>query len=185
MKKLIIGLALGFLCAAGFAGAGYRDYFQASDIVVGDDLTVTDDATVGGILTVGEGVISSGAIPRLLADVAVTLTAATSGSTYYSTDADGGTTTLPAVAAGLKYGFVMHTATTGDWIVASTEGDNIEGNLIVNSASIPCSGEDQVNFVDTIEEVSDYFVIYSDGTSWYIAHSDAVTTVALTCTDPS
>lgn len=162
MKKLIIGITLGFLVAAGFAGAaGYRSYFESTTIV------------------------ANGAQPRVLADVAVTLTSATNGSTYYSADADGGTTTLPAAKAGLKYGFVMHTATTGDWIVASAEGDNIEGSLIVNSASVACSGEDQINFVDTIEEVSDYFVIYSDGTSWYIAHSDAVTTVALTCTDPA
>jgi len=179
LKGIFTGVCIGFLATAVFAFAGYRDYFTAGDVVVTDDMTVVDDATVGGSL------INASAIPRLLADVAVTLTAATNGSTYYSTDGNGGVTVLPAATAGLKYSFIMHTATSGDWEIHSAEGDNISGNLIVNSVSVPCAAEDMISFVDTIEELSDNVTLVSDGTNWYITRSDAVTEVAITCTDPS
>jgi len=178
MKKLIIGLAIGFLTAAAFAGAaGYRSYFTTADLVVTDDLTVTDDMTVGGSL------INASAVPRIMSDMAVTLTSATSGSHYYSTDANGGITNLPAVAAGLNYCFTVNTAfDTANWVLTPAGSDVIDGNLIVNSASVACADETAVSFIADGEEVSDTVCLSSDGTGWYIGYSDGVTAAKITCT---
>ena len=78
---------------------------------------------------------------------AVTLTAADSGKWYELAASAGVTVTLPAVSSGLNFRFVVANAfDTSNYIIDSAEGDNIDGNLIVNGAAVAASGEDQINF---------------------------------------
>lgn len=115
-----------------------------------------------------------------------TLTVADSGTTYYLS-ASGTTITLPAVStSGVNFKFVINgAADTGNFIVDSAEGDNIEGTLIVAGAVVDCASEDQINFVVDGENIGDYFEIVSDGSQWLLGDSGVLTAAKLTCTDPS
>lgn len=115
-----------------------------------------------------------------------TLQAKDSGS-LLSVSASGTTITLPAVTeAGTSFTVAIGGAVdSGNVIVDSAEGDNIEGSLIVAGAVVDCAAEDQVNFVTDGENVGDSVTLISDGTSWLIVDSNALTAAKLTCTDPS
>jgi hypothetical protein len=116
---------------------------------------------------------------------AQTLTAADSGKIFIMSAAAGKTITLPALEAGLSFKFIVGAAFgTSDWILDSAEGDNIEGVLIVNGASVIASGEDQVNFVNSAETVGDYAELYCDGTNWFV-YGVGAAAGGITVTDPS
>lgn len=107
------------------------------------------------------------------------------GATVFATSA-AATTTLPAAKAGLEFTFVVDEAIgAGNWVIDSAEGDNIYGTLSVNNADVPCSAEDQLNFVTDGETVGDFVTLVSNGTSWFITGSDVETAAKLTCTDPN
>jgi hypothetical protein len=114
-------------------------------------------------------------VTRIFEDVqtlaaAATLTAADSGTTYILKAAEGKTITLPALKAGVNFKFIVGSAfATTDWIIDSAEGDNIEGLLIVNGASVVASGEDQINFVNSAETVGDHVSLSCDGTNWFVS----------------
>jgi hypothetical protein len=96
------------------------------------------------------------------------------------------TITLPAVTSGLHFKFVVTGALTGvSTTIASAEGDNIEGILMVNDADVVCAGEDFLNIVTDGEVVGDRVELVSDGTSWYILDSDIDAAAKMTCTDPA
>lgn len=114
-----------------------------------------------------------------------TITAAETGKTFYLNAAAGATITLPAVAAGLKFRFVIAaTFATTNWIVASAEGDNIDGSIEVAGAVVVAGAEDQINFVATAESLGDYIELESDGTQWFV-HGMAALAGGITATDPA
>jgi hypothetical protein len=114
-------------------------------------------------------------VTRIFEDVqtlaaAATLTAADSGTTYILKAAEGKTITLPALKAGVNFKFIVGSAfATSDWVIDSAEGDNIEGLLIVDGASVVASGEDQINFVNSAETVGDHVSLSCDGTNWFVS----------------
>lgn len=113
-----------------------------------------------------------------------TLTNINSGTTYILS-ASGTTFTLPALEDGLNFRFIAGGALdTGNVIIDSAEGDNIEGTLIVAGAVVDCAAEDQINFVVDGENLGDFVEVFSDGTYWYIGESGTLTTAKMTCTDP-
>lgn len=118
---------------------------------------------------------------------AKTLTSADNGKTFLMDAAAGATITLPSVAAGLKFRFVVASAfATSNWIIDSAEGDNITGNLIVNGAAVPAAAEDQINFVNSAETVGDFIEIFADATnSQWIVWGIGAATGGITATDPS
>lgn len=117
-------------------------------------------------------------------DGSSTLTQGQSGSIVYSTTTAPATTTLPAARKGLTYTFVVDEAiATGNWIVASAEGDNISGTLSVNNADVDCAAEDQLNFVTDGETVGDYFTLVGNDSGWLIQGSEVAAAAKLTCTD--
>lgn len=118
---------------------------------------------------------------------AQTLTAADSGKTFILDAAEGATVTLPALAAGLQFRFVVGAAfATSNWVIASAEGDNITGNLIVAGAAVPAAAEDQINFVNSAETVGDYVDFICDsGNSQWIVIGIGNSAGAITATDPS
>lgn len=121
---------------------------------------------------------------------AQTLTAADSGKTFILDAAAGATVTLPALAEGLNFRFVVGAAfATTNWVVASAEGDNINGiiaSLGATPAGIPAVGEDQINFVATAESVGDYVELFCDfGNSQWIVSGACGANGGITVTDPS
>lgn len=133
----------------------------------------------------GVNMIASTGFQRAITPSAnITLTPNDSGSLYLI--ATGTTATLPAVAEGLWFRFMISGAIADtNFVIDSAEGDNIEGALIVAGAVVDCAAEDQINFVADGENLGDFVEVYSDGTSWLIGASGALTAAKLTCTDPS
>ena len=114
-----------------------------------------------------------------------TLMSYDSGTTFYLS-ASGTTMILPKVADGLNFKFVVKGALdTGNVIIKSSEGDNIEGTLMVAGAVVDCDAEDQINFIVDGENIGDYVELSSDGNQWYIGDSGVLTSAKMTCTDPS
>jgi glycerate-2-kinase len=108
------------------------------------------------------------------------------GKTVILSAASGTTVTLPAVKKGGWLRFVIGSAfDTANVILDSKEGDNIDGTVVVAGAVVDCDAEDQLNFVNDGENLGDFVELVSDGTSWYIGASGALTASKLTCTDPS
>ena len=112
-----------------------------------------------------------------------TLTAADNGKTFILADAAPGNITLPAVAdnVGFTIKVICGFAITSAAAVISAEGDNIEGALMVASTVVDVNAADQLNFVQTAENIGDWVSVISDGTYWY-ADGRALTTGALTAT---
>ena len=108
-----------------------------------------------------------------------------SGTTYL-VSASGTQITLPALRDSLTYKFKVNGAIdTANVVIKSSEGDNIEGTLIVAGAVVDCDAEDQINIIADGENIGDYVEITSDGTQWLIGDSGALTASKMTCTDPS
>lgn len=116
---------------------------------------------------------------------AQTLTEADSGKVLILNAAAGATITLPALGSGLRFKFVVGAAfATTNWVVDSAEGDNINGILVVNGASVAASGEDQVDFVASAESIGDYIELVCDGSQWLLSGVGSATG-SITTTDPS
>ena len=118
---------------------------------------------------------------------ATTLTGADSGKVFLLDAAAGATVTLPAIAEGYHFKFIVaSTFITSNWVVASAEGDNITGNLVVNGAAVPAAAEDQINFVNSAETVGDFVELIADaGNSQWIVSGLGNAAGGITATDPS
>lgn len=113
-----------------------------------------------------------------------TLTALQSGNTFYMDFTNGATTTLPAIADGLVYRFVITSAfAANNMVINSAEGSNIEGSLIVAGAVVDCDAEHKLNFIADGENIGDYVELRSDGSQWLIGDSGVLTSGKLTCTN--
>lgn len=122
-------------------------------------------------------------MPIVTPTVDTTLTTAQSGTTFNLGTA-GVDLTLPAMASssGVHYRFVISAAyATTNITVASAEGDNIEGTLLVAGAVVDCDANDVITSVNDGENIGDYWDLYSNGTYWYIGSSGALTASKLTC----
>ena len=118
---------------------------------------------------------------------ATTLGPQLTGTTFILDAAAGYTVTLPALAPGLQFKFVVGLAfATTDWTIASSEGDNINGILLVNGASVPAVGEDNVIFELGAEAIGDYaeFICDFENSQW-IVNGVGATVASMTTTDPS
>lgn len=121
---------------------------------------------------------------------ALTLFTRNSGTEYLLNAAAGATITLPAVEAGLYFKFTVNTAfATTNWVVASSEGDNIDG-IIADMGSTPAvvvaSGEDQINFVASAETIGDYIELRPNaGLTGWIVNGVCGANGGITATDPA
>lgn len=118
---------------------------------------------------------------------AKTLTGADSGKVFILDASAGVTVTLPALADGYHFKFIVGAAfATSNWVIDSAEGDNITGNLVVNGAAVPAAAEDQINFVNSAETVGDFIELFADsGNSQWIVWGIGNSAGSITATDPS
>lgn len=134
-------------------------------------------------------------VKRIFEDVEVisaaqTLTAADSGKVFILDAAAGATVTLPALKEGIRFRFVVGAAfATTNWVIASAEGDNINGiiaDMGATVAGVPAAGEDQINFVATAETVGDYVELICDfGNSQWLVSGACSANGGITATDPA
>jgi len=112
----------------------------------------------------------------------ITLTAADNGKTFILADAAPGTITLPAVTnTGFTCKVIVGFDLTTNGVLKSAAGDDIEGALMVASTVVDVDAADQINFVQTADNIGDWASVVSDGTYWY-ADGRALTTGGLTAT---
>lgn len=103
------------------------------------------------------------------------ITAAESGKTFFLNSATEFVSTLPAVAAGLRYSFVVTGAPSGAsyTVVTDSSANVIKGQVYtvdVNSATDPdfeTSGGDTISFVDAKAVAGDRVDVICDGTNWF------------------
>ena len=114
-----------------------------------------------------------------------TLTEADSGRVYWLDNSTGETITLPALKDGLFFKFVIaDNFATDNWIIDSAEGDNIEGAIVVNGATVAAVAEDQINFVASAESLGDFIELECNGTKWFVS-GHGTSAGSITATDPS
>ena len=115
--------------------------------------------------------------------------ASESGTTYFLNLAGGFTSTLPAPAAGLHFKFVVATAPSTAYIIATNGGADIliggvnELEVDTNSDGPYDNNADVINFVASVAVVGDWVEMISDGTSWYFTgqpNADGGVTTATT-----
>lgn len=119
-----------------------------------------------------------------------TLTKQDSGKTYILDNATGEVVTLPALAPGLVFKFVVGAAfATDNWIIDSAEGDNINGiiaDMGSTVAGVVAAGEDQINFVASAETIGDWIVLTADyANSQWLVTGMCAANGGITATDPS
>lgn len=122
----------------------------------------------------------------------VTLTAADVG-VHILDNATGENITLPALPTDgkeLYFKFIVGAAfATDNWVVASAEGDNINGGIVdigSTPAAVVASGEDQINFVASAETIGDWVELISDaGNSQWIVNGVCFANGGITATDPA
>ena len=134
-------------------------------------------------------------VKRALEEVEVlsaaqTLTAADSGKVFILDAAAGATITLPALAEGLKFKFVVGANfATSNWVIDSAEGDNINGiisDMGSTVAGVPAVGEDQINFVNSAESIGDWVELVCDySNSQWLVSGVCANNGGITATDPS
>ena len=124
--------------------------------------------------------VGSGQVEEITAGK--TLTERDNGKTFILADAAPGTITLPAVTnTGFTCKVICGFDITSNGVLASAEGDNMEGALMVASTVVDVDAADQLNFVNTADNIGDWVSVFSDGTYWY-ADGRALTTAAITAT---
>jgi hypothetical protein len=187
MKNLtrnVVIIVLGLLLVSGVAFA----YNGTSKVVVeGDYIEATGDGMLGGFYSPDiEGIKEmTEAIAKTDTTATSTLRDTDSGTTYYLS-ASGTEIVLPAVYKGLNFRFVINGASTdGNYIIKSSEGDNMYGVILTGGVDYACSAEDQVNFITDGEVIGDFVELRSDGSNWVIGANGATTDAKITCTDPS
>jgi len=193
MLKEILKYAVGAVVGAGLflalsgSGPDFAGYTTFSGINTTDGYQVDGSDVINGSGNFTGNVSPSDITYPTYTTSSTTesLTSDDLGKIVFLNYASGTTATLPSATDGAVIDFVVTSAfDTSNTIIDSAEGDNIEGVVDVNSTLVVCSGEDQVNFVNSAESLGDNIRLTSDGTSWFISGSGA-SAGSITCTDPS
>lgn len=118
---------------------------------------------------------------------AYTVGADETGTVFILDAAAGAAVTLPPLEDGLSFEFIVGAAfATTDWVISSSEGDNINGILIVNGASVPAAGEDNITFELAAESVGDFVRFVADaGNSQWLVYGIANAAASASANDPA
>lgn len=111
------------------------------------------------------------------------ITAAESGSTFVLNSATAFVSTLPSVAAGLRYRFIVGATivTGGNHTIVPTDDDTIYGGAVVAGAEVAASAEGSINLIADLTLPGDQLDVICDGTNWYV-NGHFVTASSLTFT---
>lgn len=120
------------------------------------------------------------------------ITAGETGKTFFLSSATEFVSTLPAVAAGLRFTFIVAAAPSGAsyTIVTNSSANVIKGAVFsadLNAASdgdIETSGGDTITLVDSKAVAGDRVELWCDGTNWF-AHAFTTAFDAVTITTAS
>jgi hypothetical protein len=157
---------------------------------------MTELATMGGVtasaaeLNIMDGCTATAAEINMAADnsanvetVAATnvIGAAESGKTFFLNHATEFVSTLPAVAAGLRFTFIVSGAPSGAsyTVVTDSSANLIVGHVLTSedaggSADSETTGGDTITFVDGKAVVGDRVDLICDGTNWFAQCSSKV-----------
>lgn len=147
--------------------------------------------SVAGALTASAGIVGTGGASSFgtvlykdLTEVVTAtnvITAAESGSVFFLNSATEFVSTLPALAAGLHFTFIVTAAPSGaSYTVVAASGTPIKGQVLtvdVNSATDPSfstSGVLTVTFVDGKSVAGDRAEFWCDGTNWFVVANCSV-----------
>jgi hypothetical protein len=130
--------------------------------------------TVGTTATLAElNMAADSSANTEIVTTANVITAAESGSTFILNSASAFVSTLPAVAAGLRFTFIAGaTQVTGGnhTVVPNASNDNtIFGEYNVAGATVPASAEGSINWVADTILPGDRVDVFCDGTNWYVS----------------
>jgi len=159
--------------------AGARDQFSVSNVGA---LTTSGTMALSGAVAISADLNYEESTEAVTA--ANTLTVAESGKVSYLSGG-AATSTLPAVASsdGAVFRFVVGAAVSADIHIASAEGDNIEGSLMVAGAIVDCDAIDRIDIIADGENLGDYVELRSNGTKWFITASNALSSSKMTCSE--
>lgn len=139
---------------------------------------ITGAATIAAGATLTSPSIVTPTIKDLTEVVAATnvIAAAETGSVFFLNSAAEFVSTLPAVAAGLHFTFIVTAAPSGAsyTVVAAAAATVIKGIVLtsdVNSATdsdFGTAGENAVTFVDGVSVAGDTAEFWCDGTNWFV-----------------
>lgn len=145
----------------------------------GSTLAVQGAATFSSTLAVTGAFTAGTFLSKSLTEVVTAtnvITAAESGSVFFLNSATEFASTLPAVAAGLKFTFIVAAAPSGaSYTVAAASGTPIHGMVLskdlngaTDSGATAGTGVLTVTFVDGKSQIGDKAVFECDGTNWYV-----------------
>ena len=166
----------------------YIDVANDMEAIKVDTGTVTFDESlsVGTTLAVtGATTLSSTLSYRNLSELVTAtnvITAAESGTVFFLDVVGGFTSTLPAPAAGLNFSFIVKTAPTTAYIIATNGGANVLYGKVVEragGAGVAGAAQDTVNFVASQAIIGDRYDFVCDGTNW---HMKGIVDVSAACT---
>lgn len=116
---------------------------------------------------------SNGAAAFEIVTTTNVLTAAESGKTFFLALATGFLTTLPAVALGLNFKFIVQIApSSGTYTIDPVEGTDIIFGAAPNAAgtagdATSGTGVDLITFADGQAQIGDWVEVSSNGVSWF------------------
>ncbi len=155
--------------------------FTLAELQVLDGLTATTAE-----LNILDGVTATAAELNMAADSSANteivtganvITAAESGTTYILNAATGFASTLPVVAAGLRFTFIVGATapSSGNHTIVpnAANDDTIYGEYLVAGATVPASAEGSINVIASTALPGDKIDVFCDGTNWYVSGAAA------------
>jgi hypothetical protein len=129
----------------------------------------SESVDVAKVINAAAGV--QGVVANEIVTATNVITAAESGKTFFLNSATEFVSTLPAVAAGLKYTFIVTAAPSGAsyTVVTNSSANIIKGNQnsVAGDAGDFGTADDTITFVDGQSVAGDKVEVISDGTSWF------------------
>lgn len=129
----------------------------------------SESVDVGKVINAAAGV--QGVVANEIVTATNVITAAESGKTFFLNSATEFVSTLPAVAAGLRFTFICTAAPSGAsyTIVTNSSSNIIKGNQnsVAGDAGDFGTADDTITFVDGQAVAGDKVELWSDGTSWF------------------
>ena len=147
------------------------------DIEAGGALNIAGTAVTATAVELNQAADNSASVEVVTATNVIT--AAESGATFFLNDAAEFASTLPAVAAGLRYTFIVTGAPSGASYTIGTDAGADVLNVVAMtgeaaSVGLVATGQDVLTFVLAESVVGDWVYCISDGTSWQCTGMAAV-----------